>query len=477
MFVSFTILCFALIAAATVINGPRHAAALAFGLAMVLPNWIVREIGAILFDLRMVCALAAMTCLAMHGSTRWRLRFVWVDAVLAALVVTQLTTEALFANPTATQLVDNAVQWLIPYIFGRIVWQTADDGERLLPIVAVCCAVLGVWSAFESITRINPVQLAFGYVGSLQGQTDFRWGLKRADGPLMHPIFFGMQMVLLMPFALEAARRAKAGVGPNWWRRLPWITAAGAFFSMSRGPQMALIGTVALTAAILKPKWRIPVAVPLVVFVLGVASAPDAAVDFMQRWSGEEATMSIDIRGEYYPYTGTMHRLLQVRVYEEALYNAGWLGYGSAAMGMGTTKIPFVEDHLRQMFSSIDNHYLQFTLQNGFSGLLLFLAFCFFGIGYALRALKLRRDEFPSLAAGMAAALTSVTVLVWSVWLASDLRFPLLALVGMSACMWRPRTAATADELQTMATSPVADSVPVAVLRRLVPGHPHHRPA
>lgn len=193
-----------------------------------------------------------------------------------------------------------------------------------------------------------------------------------------------------------------------------------------------------------------------------VAASPNTAVDVLQRWSGETAASSIDIRGEYYPYTGTMHRLLQVRVYEEALWNAGWFGYGSAAMGTGTTRIPHVEEHLRQMFSSIDNHYLQFTLQNGFLGLTLFLAFCFCGIGYALSALRSHANDLSCASAGTAAALISLTVLVSSVWLSSDIRFTLVTIIGMTPGMCTARRA-IADSAQI---------APVGPFLRLVPGHP-----
>ncbi|MBN8624422.1 MAG: O-antigen ligase family protein [Planctomycetes bacterium] len=464
MFVSFTILCFALIVGVAVISGTRQAAALALGMSMVLPNWLVREVGAVLFDLRLVCAIAAIGCVLLHPATRWQPRFVFADLVIVGLIGTQTLTELMTGSPTATQLLENVVQWLTPYAFGRVVWQSAEDGERLLPIMAVCCAILGIWATFESITRINPVQMALGYAGSLQGQHDIRWGLRRADGPLMHPIFMGMQMVLLLPFSLEAARRAKIGTGPNWWKWTPWLTAAGAFFSMSRGPQMGLLATAAIAAAILVPKYRLLIAVPMLSAAVLCAAAPSAVVGIMQRWSGEEITMSIDIRGEYYPYSGTTHRLLQVRVYEEALYAAGWFGYGSTALMKA--KVPFVEDHLRETFSSIDNHYLQFTLQNGYLGIAMFLLLCCGAVVYALRAVSQRRDEFPALAAGTAGALLSITVLVWSVWLSSDLRFPLLTLVGMTACMGRPRPAEAAE---------VAES-PVRKLRTLVPGHPPLRP-
>ncbi|MBL9094431.1 MAG: hypothetical protein JNL96_24630 [Planctomycetaceae bacterium] len=465
MFIAVFILCALVIVGAAVARGPREAAALALATSMLVPNWLLRELGATLIDMRIACALLAVGCVALHPQTRWKLRPNLADFLVVALVVSQIVTELSTSEPFATALIDIAVQWLAPYALGRLAWRSFADGERLLPLLAGCCLVLGAWSAFESITRINPVQIALGYAGSLQGLTDIRWGMKRADGPLMHPIFFGLQMVVLYPFALAASRRAREGLGPKWWRFAPWAAAAGAFFTMSRGPQIGIAATLLTTTAILSPRLRWPILVPAILAAGLLWSGRDAVIDLLHHWSGERPTTAIEIRGEWVPYSGTTHRILQVRVYEEALAHAGWSGYGTAALVGTTQKIPYVEEHLRQMFASIDNHYLQFTLLYGYAGLALFLGLCLLGAWYASTLLRSDDGGFRALGAATFGALVVLTVLFGTVWLAADIRFPLMALVGAAGGMAASRK--PADE-----PSAWTKSVPRLAPLRLVPGHP-----
>jgi O-antigen ligase len=82
------------------------------------------------------------------------------------------------------------------------------------------------------------------------------------------------------------------------------------------------------------------------------------------------------------------------------------------------------------MFSSIDNHYLMFVLQCGFLGLGLFLALCATTTVYAWSAAARADGATRRLAAVMAGSLFALTLLMTSVWLPSDYRFVLLAMMG-----------------------------------------------
>jgi O-antigen ligase len=189
--------------------------------------------------------------------------------------------------------------------------------------------------------------------------------------------------------------------------------------------------TLVATAAVLVPRWRTMIVAPVVLLLAVGLAAGDQVVDFLQRWSGETPS-TILIDGEPVRYTGTTHRLLQVRVYAEAVAHAGWLGYGSTALDAQQTTIPYVDEELRQMFSSIDNHFLQFTLQCGFLGIGLFVVLCGASIAYAWQAVKGCDGVSKMLSAAVGGALLSVTLLVSSVWLATDFRFLLLSIMGLA---------------------------------------------
>jgi len=432
---------------AAVLGGPRATACIGLATIMLAPTWMYREFGAIRLDLRTAVALAIVAGVALHPQTTWRIRLIFADFVAMALVVTQCVSEDL-TNPatTAPVFIDIGLQWLLPYVVGRLAWRSYGDAPTLLGPMAAACVVLSVWAAAESILRFNPLGTLLGHAGSLQGMGDLRWGLRRAEGPLTHPIFFGLQLVLMLPFALAAARRSRLGEGPEWWRYVPWITAGGVLFTMSRGPQLGVAVVLLTMIVLVQPHRRAIVLVPVFAAAVFVASAGSWMVDFLHSWSGEEARMTVLIRGEPYAYTGTTHRLLQLRVYEEAVAHAGWFGYGSIGLRAGETKIPYVEDHLRQMFNSIDNHYLQFVLQSGFVGLSLFVLLCLIGIGYAARATFDSANPTAWLSAATAGGLLALTLLMASVWLASDFRMVLLVVVGLAGGMQASRTAESSGE-------------------------------
>lgn len=445
------------------LRGPRAAATSAFVLSLALPCWVYFESGALRIDIRTALALVGLGCVLLHPLSQFSFRPIIADLLLATLVVVQIVSDCLTTDVTPAVAVDIAIQWFVPYALGRIAVRSADDVRRLMPGMVVVCLALSLWSAVESITRINPIGSLVGHVGSIQGMQDLRWGLRRAEGPLTHPIFFGLLLVMLLPFAMQAARMARNGTGPRWWTWTPWCIAGGTLFSMSRGPQMGIGITLLTMFVVLSSRWRAAVLLPVTLFVALGLTAGHAILDVFHSWSGETDHRLILMKGELVPYTGTTHRLLQVEVYADAVAEAGWLGFGSAPLRAGETKIPHVEEHLRQMFSSIDNHYLQFALQVGYLGLGTFVLFCFFGMAYAASCTNVEQGEFRLLFAGITGSLVALTLLMASVWLAGDYRFALLALVGFAG-------GAKLSLRQT--TTEIAAPPPTVPALRLSPGHP-----
>lgn len=477
MFITLFIIGAAAIVATALARGPRYAAVSTLVATLLIPIWLIVEVGAVILDLRMAFALAGI------GYVLWKQKKVSyfplaTDFIVVTIIGVQIASELLSSEPTMTMFVDTAMQWLVPYVLGRVAWRSFQDGKQILPAVVTTCAILSAWSVLESITRINIVNALLGHAGSLQGQTDLRWGMKRAEGPLSHPIFFGLQMVLLFPITLEAYRQAKLGIAPNWWKWMPWVTAAGAFSSMSRGPQMGIGIVLITTVVIMLPKWRVAILAPVVIGIGAIVAMPNFFLETLSSWAGEKSTMTIQIDGQYVEYSGTMHRILQMQVYSKALQHADWFGYGSVGLRSGSTTIPHVEDHLRQMFSSIDNHYLQFALQNGWVGIGAFLALCFFSIHQAASAAHDPRNPMPYLSAATAGAIVALTLILSTVWLPSDVRFVLLAVIGMAAGMRMSRSVPTyADAAAVPLTKPVEIVTPTAPPRRLVPGFPQWRNA
>src|SRR6516164_195703 len=98
----------------------------------------------------------------------------------------------------------------------------------------------------EAVTGINTYsRISVKSFGMGVSEELRRMGLKRAFGPETHPIYLGLTFVLLLPWALEAARRARAPGGQGWWQALPWLVGGGVVATVSRGPALAGLLTVA----------------------------------------------------------------------------------------------------------------------------------------------------------------------------------------------------------------------------------------
>ena len=451
---------------AAVRQGPAAALRWALAAGLMLPTWMSRDMGAVKIDLRMAVSLVAIGIVMLHPRTRLGGRLVLADLLVVLMAAVQVTSECLSADVKLTEMIGIVVQWLVPYCLGRLALLGDDSPRQIVPLAAIACAVLALWSAMESLTHVNPVGLIANHAGSIQGQSDLRWGLRRAEGPMVHPIYFGIGLVMVLPWAMAAAAEVKRGDGPRWWRAAPWLVAAGIFFTMSRGPQLAAVLTLLVMAWFRKPRLRPVLLATAACGLAGVVTFHGFLLDLLQSWSQESWRQVIVVNGELVEYNGTMHRLLQLRVYADAVSHAGWFGYGSAPLLAGTTTVPYVEDHLRTMFSSIDNHYLQFVLQTGHLGLGLFVALSACGLAYLARVALRREDPQAVLAAALFGAIVAVLGSLVTVYFATDISFLFVASLGMAAARRAAELSAGSHQrAAAVAISPFG-------LRRLAPGHP-----
>jgi len=412
----------------------------AWGAVFLCPAWMERKFGAFLLTPRLI-AVTIATGLLFVVVDRWRLnrKVILLDYLVIAITIVELTGMYFSRELTVTMTAQSISSWFVPYLFGRLIATSdvVEDNSAVLRVSITVVCVLAVWGIIESVCGFNPVN-------TLLGRPDYgvsyRWGLRRAEGPLLHPIHFGNMMLMLFPWTLEAARRGFSGQGPSWWRFAPVVGFLGTFSSLSRGPILGLFIVLGVVIYLRLPRLR-----PLLVNVgmLGVAVLMmnfSGAVDALHKSSGEKQEWGeyiVAIDGDEYEYTGTNHRLLQFLVFRPALENAGLFGFGT--WGIKPKHIAYIEPPLRAKFWSIDNHYILMTLRSGYLGLGLFLALGGTALCYALR-LGLYGDVDGWLASGMCGALLASMILLWSVWFAPDFAFVWLTSVGLVGGWWAKAT-------------------------------------
>lgn len=465
MFLLILSICLVALVATTVTRGSQAALALGVALVLCLPSWMYRDLGGLRLDIRQAVCFVLIACALFDPRAKLGGRIVLCDLLVLALALANLASEMLNDElVTATMIVNFLAFWILPYTIGRLVRLDAEGLKQALPPIALGTAILAAFTVVESITRINVIHLITGHGGSLQAAQDIRWGLRRAEGTLTHPIFFGMALVMTLPWTIEAARWARQRLAPAWWRYLPWLTSAGAFFTMSRGPQMSVLGTLAVITWFRNRTWR-PIITCVVVVLAGMATVGrEQVIELLHAWSGETNHQTIDIHGEIYEYSGTTHRMLQFMVFRDALEHTGWFGYGSLPLMAGRNRLPYVEEHLRQMFSSIDNHYIEYTLRAGFVGLGLFVALALTTLVYLAGPAWRTRGETSVFAATLLGVQLLVTINLAAVWFASDFAFVWLLNVGLASSLHSATLAAR--------SAPTPRSTASVLPRFLSPGHP-----
>lgn len=400
-------------------GGPRRAVAIGWiGAAFLMPYWLQIGMGSLLIDIRsgaVIAVLLLMVISPVPGTFRLTL----ADALIAGIVLAQVVSQYEAGAFRPLTLPEICRKWVGPYLMGRTLLSSTEDIRRNISGIARIIAVLSVFAIGECFIQINFLNTALGRTfGLLEAGEGYRWGLKRAHVTFDHPIFFGMALVLLLPWAIEAARLSRAGEGPRWWRWLPLAMAGALFATVSRGPQIAGIATTGIYLFFRVPKLRIPFLVLAIGGGVVVTTFKDELVELLAVVAGEKSADTevriILIEGEEVEYTGTNHRVLLFKVYDDAMSKAGLFGFGTELKGVE------VEEHLAQRFSSIDCHYLLFYLQHGKFAILAFLILTV-SIILNLARIAFRRDlTQAALAAGLCGALLSVAVLLMSVWFSPD---------------------------------------------------------
>jgi len=403
---------------------------------LLLPSWLAFPCGSLLLDLRTVAAVTGLIALTIGRKVddaeepAFTFRLLPADVVIVALVLVQCYSQLRidrFGPLTGPEI---ARKWLLPYLVGRIFLRSARDLDRVAPLAARLFLGLSVYAIVEALIKFNPINRLLGKTyGLLEQGEGYRWGLKRAQGPVDHPIFFGMMLVLLFPWAVEASLRAWRGRGPRWWLLLTPALLAAILVTVSRGAQIAVALTIAVTVFFQLPRWRVHFVVLALVIGLGAVAGKELISEGLSRWAGEskEETRLLEINGEEVEYTGTNHRILLFKVYEHALRNVDTFGYGYELRGIE------LEESIAQRFGSIDDHYILFLLQHGYAALGAFLILAILAtLDLGILAWDVRNPT-ASFAAVSCGSMAAVTVSLLSVWFAPDFGMVWLFAAGLAS--------------------------------------------
>jgi hypothetical protein len=480
-------------------QGPRAALGYGFYLALLLPAWVQFPVAGLPIDLRLLTVAIALLVYCGHRDSSFRARLVPADYAILMLFGVHLFSDFTNEGFTFVLLFRAYGEWMIPYLGGRLAVTCSRDIRRLLPLVCVVSVVLAVWSITEAVTHQNPADYVFGSrPETLAAKNVYRLGLKRAEGPTSHSIWFGMIQLLLLPWTVTAAaemsrghksnrtndallplgeggRRPDEGVSlakiPHPVRfanhplpygerllsavsastawALPILGAVGVFGSGSRGP----IAGVAILAFMLAywhwAAWRLRLLIGAGTLVIAVVANWAFVYEGLHVWSGEApaARKTILLEGERAELSAVSQRWLLLKAYGPSVWRAGLLGFGTDRTSTFPIRVPFGPDVrvTQTMLWSIDNEYLLMQLRFGWLGVAAFTAAGFLAAWGSWRlaerhALANAGDleqnvGFATFNAALAGTLGAMMLLFCVEWMAYDFGFAFIWTLGMASGM------------------------------------------
>ena len=365
-----------------------------------------------------------------------RFRWMVLDTIVAALCLVMVISVWLNTTFAPLQPLEVLRSIALPYVLGRTFLRRPSDVAEALPWFVGVGVAVACYGIVEALVKVNPLPVALGKSWPLlESAEGFRWGLKRAQGPANHPIYFGLMLAALLPWMLEGVRAYQRRLAPVWWQFAPLALIVAAFVTVSRAAQLSVVGVVVADFFVRKPKWRGPILVSTAVAAISFLAYRAEVIDALSALAGEEENLWLypaKIEGVVYPYSGTRHRDLLEIAYGRAAESSGWFGYG---LELRKADMP-VDPLLDERFRSIDHGYLFILLRHGRLGLGLFMAAALLGLVYLATAAFWGPPETRILAGGLFGAALMVGLALRGVSMEEDFGWTWLFTLGVGARMF-----------------------------------------
>lgn len=412
-------------------QGPAYATrTLAIPIFLLGPAWLKMNLGSLVVDLRSAAGFGLMLGVLASG----KIGRPTVSDFLAFLIFLSVTISQCLTTVVGPLTVPDAFRrWFLPYLVGRMLIESPKDWAPAAKSLGIVGGLVGGLAAVECVTGLNPWTIIFPKTFSLLMEGEgFRHGLKRGQASMEHPIFLGMSLVLMLPFAAESCRLAATSQGDRKWYLCLAGVLAGIGSTLSRGPMLVAIAGFGGWFFFRFPRFRLALIGLAVLGAVGLWAFKDQAMAALSAMGGEshnDEVRIILIDDEPTEYTGTLHRILLWRVYDEAIRSSGWFGHGVA---MKTVEL---EESIAQRFGSIDNGYLLLFLQHGLASLLSLVLLLFwtllrlFVVGWS------GASDTTTWVGTIFGVLVGMAVILTTVWLAPDFAGLLLVTFGWTACL------------------------------------------
>lgn len=414
-------------------HGPHRALGIVVVLTFLMPVWVKMPILGQDISCRTAIAIVAMVGFCVHRDGKLLTPLTLLDLCMVMVCVLDGVSDVVVDGWSWATPVRAYGEWILPYVAGRFAVRDSDDLKSLAPWVVGVLVALSLCGLFESVSGVNPIEFVFGnrpFDGFPRNAN--RFGLKRAFGNTMHPMFFGILLFVLIPWCWALMRSSISGAG-RATGVAAFLTAIGGICStISRGPVLALAIALLVMGALWLRQLRWPMALATITGIVVLAVFPIQMLNLLEVVVNEEDRKSlVEVDGQAAEYSSAKSRLLIFSAYGDALRHAGLTGYGSKKTTGFPPNIPYLQNtrHTVDRLRNVDNAYVLFTLRFGYLGM---FAFILLLLAAVVTAAKVSRNtELKNLFAAICGSLVGLAAVLLSVWFCYDFGFAVLWTMGI----------------------------------------------
>lgn len=420
-------------------DDPSHGLLVALIASFAFPVWSQVDVLGQELNVRVSVGIFSLLYFGSQILVRKAVRLLISDAFVVGLFLIQMVSDLGQGSPALGTAALAWGEWCLPYLLGRLAlldWRAIRSGLVPSTIVLLLWGVAATWEAF---TGANVYILLFGVEpdGGLPPAAP-RWGITRAFGPSMHPIYFGVMALLMFPWSVYGVRGVFRRGYSQFLLLSPVAIAAVIIFTSSRAVIFALIVAVLVSLFVIQRKLRTPLIVASVVIVCVGMLFAKPLFEKLRKIGGEKDLRNPDtivIDGEEKVYTGTFNRIYIFQLYSRAVASTGAFGYGSEATSTFPLNIPVAPGNVEAMklVRAVDNAFLLILLRLGYFGLIAFSGLGLTAVFYSCSVVSMDKLKGRVFDICLSSALIGVMLTMLTVWMAFDFGFLYLWTIGMSA--------------------------------------------
>lgn len=428
---------------------PQFAIGVVLPLAFLFPVWVMLPVlapreGTIVgsgVDLRVgVSAAALILYCCFWKKATYPISLVPCDFAMIGLVVVHVASDMFNQGPSWEIPGHIFGEWWLPYVSGRLAFQFRRDISDYWKVLAAVSIGLALLAISEAFANASLPEMLFG-ARPTEGveRIHMRWGIRRAYGPCLNPIYNGVLQLILLGWTVDVFLRVLRNRASVAWVAAPALSIFGIICTGSRGPLVGLVIAVIGMVFGLRPKLRLPIIACAGLSLLLMIANRNYVMQTLESWAGENRaskSSTIVINENKEQFTSARSRFLLVELYSIAMKRSGLLGFGTEAVTGFPVRVPLGPQEVETMkrIRFVDNTYVLMTLRFGYCGVFFFTVALFAAAFQFVYVSTRMPSETPGILAGcLAGSLFGVIPVLFTVWMPPDYGFPLMWTCGASS--------------------------------------------